>query len=190
MSFVLCAANLTCSKHRRVPQPGESDGTVIAKIDDSPVTAGDLMRAGFGAGQVGRPGDRSQEGQRRLLDSFIRFEVMAREAKDKGYDQDPEVIRAMKQQMINQLVKTALDAKVADPSEASIQQYHAEHTQEFGQRPLSEVRQQIQQRLASMERARKMDEWTAQTMAKHKVQIFEDKLKDIDLPAGPEPVRR
>ena len=62
----------------------------------------------------------SLEQKKEFLDSLVRFEVLAKEAYRRGLDKDPEVVRTMKQVMIQKLMRDEFDAKVtADDDHAT-----------------------------------------------------------------------
>jgi peptidyl-prolyl cis-trans isomerase C len=288
-TLVVCCGVLLggCSKHH-VENPSTPAGNraVVAEIDGEPVTAAELVSDIANRSPYYRLQFRSADGQKQLLDTLIGFEVMAKEARDRGYDRDPEVVRTMKQQMINKLVQNESQSTTDEVPDAEIQQYYASHGKEFlrpervrvsqifigdgtrariaaqaalalrssdeqgfralvarfsedpvstarggdigafdrearnlprtvieasfkmstvgevsgpietekgsyilrltertpaSTKPLSEVRDQIQGRLASERRATRIDEWSAKLRSTHKVRLFEDKLKDVDL---------
>jgi peptidyl-prolyl cis-trans isomerase C len=54
----------------------------------------------------------SLEQKKEFLDSLIRFEILAKEAYRRGLDKDPEVVRTMKQVMIQKLMREEFDTKV------------------------------------------------------------------------------
>ena len=58
----------------------------------------------------------SLEQKKDFLDSLIRFEVLAKEALPPRLDKDPEVVRTMKQVMIQKLMRDEFDAKVTADS--------------------------------------------------------------------------
>ncbi len=51
----------------------------------------------------------SNEQKREFLDNLIRFEILAMQAKDEGFDKDPAVILSMKQLMVQKLMKNRLE---------------------------------------------------------------------------------
>jgi peptidyl-prolyl cis-trans isomerase C len=106
---------------------------VVATIDGQPITAWDLVSDVANRSPYYRLQFRSPEGQKALLDTLIRFEVMAKEAKDHGYDKDPDVVRTHKQQMINKLVQNESHSATDQASEAALQQYYANHPADFVQ---------------------------------------------------------
>ncbi len=58
----------------------------------------------------------SLEQKREFLDGMIKFEVLAKEAQKRGFDKDPEVVLAMKQIMIQKLMKDQFDRTVTPDS--------------------------------------------------------------------------
>lgn len=75
----------------------------------------------------------SLERKKEFLDNLIRFEVLAKEAKRRGLDQDPEVVRTMKQVMIQKLMKVEFDTRVKpeDVTEDEMRKFYEEHRDEY-----------------------------------------------------------
>jgi parvulin-like peptidyl-prolyl isomerase len=80
-----------------------------------------------------RPRYANREKLKSLLDETVRFETLAEEARRRGYDKDPDVVRAMKQQMIAKLMQREFEAKHGPEqiSDADIARYYSEHSAEF-----------------------------------------------------------
>src|SRR5262245_14274694 len=84
------------------PKPHKTGGTgstqqtgeqaaVVARVDDRPITAGDVQdrinkQTPFARARYG-----TLEKKKEILDGIIRIEVMAAEAERRGYDKDPDV---------------------------------------------------------------------------------------------------
>lgn len=105
----------------------------VAHVDDTVITVGDLQdrinkQGGFARGRF-----TSIEKRKELLDSLIKIEVIAKEAERRGYDQDPEVIRVRKQQMISRFLQRDFESKlrVEDVPDADVAKYYSEHPEEF-----------------------------------------------------------
>ena len=100
------------------------------------VTAGQLEEVWHGTLRVRAPGNSVEEHKRRLLDELIRTEAAVQEARRRGYDRDPQIVRAGKQQLVAKLMREEIDAKVTAQAipEADIERYYREHPLEF-QRP-------------------------------------------------------
>ena len=95
-------------------QTSEELKTPIAKVDDVTITLGEFQDRINRQSPYVRQRYTSLEQKKEFLDSLIRFEVLAKEAERRGFDKDPEVIRTMKQVMIQKLMRDEFDAKV-DP---------------------------------------------------------------------------
>lgn len=98
------------------PQSSEELGTPLAKIDDVVITLGEFQERVNRQSPYIRARYTSLEQKREFLDSLVRFEVLAKEAYRRGMDKDPEVIRTMKQVMIQKLMRDEFDAKVTADS--------------------------------------------------------------------------
>jgi peptidyl-prolyl cis-trans isomerase C len=84
----------------------------LAKIDDVTITLGELQERINRQSPYIRARYTSLEQKKEFLDSLIRFEVLAKEALRRGLDKDPEVVRTMKQVMIQKLMRDELDLKI------------------------------------------------------------------------------
>src|SRR5262245_18046115 len=81
-------------------QTPEELKTVVASVDDVSITVADLQDRINKQSPYVRARYTSMEQKKDFLDNLVRFEVLAKEAKTRGYDGDPEVVRTMKQVMI------------------------------------------------------------------------------------------
>jgi peptidyl-prolyl cis-trans isomerase C len=108
------------------PQSAEELSAPLAKIDDVVITLGQFQEQINRQSPYIRARYTSLEQKKEFLDSLIRFEVLAKEALRRGLDRDPEVVRTMKQVMIQKLMKDEFDAKItADSvSEAEMKAYY------------------------------------------------------------------
>ena len=115
------------------PQSAEELKAPLAKIDDVTITLGELQ------GQINRQSPyvraryTSLEQKKEFLDSLIRFEVLAKEAARRGLDKDPEVVRTMKQVMIQKLMRDEFDAKITADSvaDAEMKAYYDANLAEY-----------------------------------------------------------
>jgi peptidyl-prolyl cis-trans isomerase C len=94
------------------PQSAEELKAVLAKIDDVTITLGEFQERINRQSPYIRARYTSLEQKKEFLDSLIRFEVLAKEAYRRGIDKDPEVVRTMKQVMIQKLMRDEFDSKV------------------------------------------------------------------------------
>jgi peptidyl-prolyl cis-trans isomerase C len=98
------------------PQSAEELGTPLAKIDDVTITLGEFQERINRQSPYIRARYTSLEQKKEFLDSLVRFEVLAKEAYRRGLDKDPEVVRTMKQVMIQKLMRDQFDATVTADS--------------------------------------------------------------------------
>jgi peptidyl-prolyl cis-trans isomerase C len=107
-------------------QSSEELRTPLARIDEVTITLGEFQDRINRQSPSVRQRYTSPEQKREFLDSLIRFEILAKEAQKRGLDRDPEVIRTMKQVMIQKLMREELDAKITAESvpEAEIRAYY------------------------------------------------------------------
>jgi peptidyl-prolyl cis-trans isomerase C len=93
-------------------QSQEELNTVLARVDDVVITLGEFQNQLNRQSPYIRARYASLEEKKSFLDSMIRFEVLAKEALRRGFDKDPEVVRTMKQVMIQKLMKDEFEQKV------------------------------------------------------------------------------
>jgi peptidyl-prolyl cis-trans isomerase C len=108
-------------------------GKVLARIDDHLITVDDVEKQIQRQPAYARARYASADLRKEMLDNLVRFEVMAREAEKRGYDKDPDVLRSLKQQMVNQMVQREFEAKLKpdDVPEAEARKYYEAHPVEF-----------------------------------------------------------
>ncbi|HJZ87597.1 MAG TPA: peptidyl-prolyl cis-trans isomerase [Polyangia bacterium] len=105
----------------------------VAKIDDLTITVGEFQDRLNQQSPYIRARYTSLERKKEFLDNMVRFEVLAKEAQSKGYDKDPEVIRTMKQVMIQKLMKDEFDnrVKLEDIRDDECLKFYKEHNDEY-----------------------------------------------------------
>lgn len=115
------------------PQSAEELKTPLAKIDDVTITLGEFQERINRQSPYIRARYTSLEQKKEFLDSLVRFEVLAKEAYRRGYDKDPEVVRTMKQVMIQKLMRDEFDAKVTanDVADAEMLAYYNANIAEY-----------------------------------------------------------
>jgi hypothetical protein len=108
------------------PQSAEEMKAPLAKIDDVTITLGEFEERINRQSPYTRARYTSLEQKKEFLDSLVRFEILAKEAYKRGLDKDPEVVRTMKQVMIQKLIRDEFDAKVTADSvkDADMQAYY------------------------------------------------------------------
>ncbi len=125
-----------CKKKSKGKATGADPSQVVAKVDDAVITVGDVQERINKQSPFVRARYTTNEKKKEFVDSLIRFEVMANEAKRRGYDEDPEVLRVMKQQMISKFLQKDFESKlkVEDVPDADVEKYYKEHPAEFNQK--------------------------------------------------------
>jgi peptidyl-prolyl cis-trans isomerase C len=115
------------------PQSNEELRTPLAKIDDVTITIGEFQDRINRQSPYIRARYTSLEQKKEFLESLVRFEVLAKEAMRRGLDKDPEVVRTMKQVMIQKLMRDEFDSKVtADTvTDAEIKAYYDANLSEY-----------------------------------------------------------
>jgi peptidyl-prolyl cis-trans isomerase C len=128
---------------RKAPAPSHTAGApgqsaaeldaVLARVDDVTITVGEFQERLNRQSPYIRARYTSLEQKREFLDSLIRFEVLAKEALRRGFDKDPEVVRTMKQVMIQKLMKDEFETKIGPDSvpEADMKAYYDQNVAEY-----------------------------------------------------------
>ena len=114
-------------------QPAGDLGAVLATVDHVEITVGELQERLNRMSPYIRARYTSLEQKKEFLDSLIRFEVLAKEAEQRGFGKDPEVVRTMKQVMIQKLMRDEFEVKLTPDSitDADIKAYYDGHLDEF-----------------------------------------------------------
>lgn len=108
-------------------------GEVLAKVDDMVITVGEFTDRINKQSPYIRARYTSIERKKEFLQNLIRFEVLAKEAQKRGFDKDAEVVRTMKQVMIQKLTKDIIDnsVKLTDISDDELKKFYDEHIDEY-----------------------------------------------------------
>ncbi len=115
-------------------QSAEELKTILAKIDDTAITLAEFQERINRQSPYIRARYTSLEQKKEFLDSLVRFEVLAKEAYRRGLDKDPEVVRTMKQVMIQKLMRDEFDTKVTADSavtDAEMKTYYDANVAEY-----------------------------------------------------------
>jgi peptidyl-prolyl cis-trans isomerase C len=127
----LHAACKNGKSHASKQSAGDLEET-LAKIDDVTITVGDFQDRINKQSPYVRARYTSLERKKEFLDNLVRFEVLAKEAERRGLQKDPEVVRTMKQVMIQKLLSAEFDKmKVDDIADAECKSYYDSHPEEF-----------------------------------------------------------
>jgi peptidyl-prolyl cis-trans isomerase C len=101
-------------------QSAEELKTVLAKIDDVQITLAEFQERINRQSPYIRARYTSLEQKKEFLDSLVRFEVLAKEAYRRGLDKDPEVVRTMKQVMIQKLIRDQFDSNAKQNADSLV----------------------------------------------------------------------
>jgi peptidyl-prolyl cis-trans isomerase C len=115
------------------PQSPQELEAPLARVDDVVITIGEFQERINRQSPYIRARYTSMEQKREFLDTLVRFEILAKEAARRGFDKDPEVVRTMKQVMIQKLMKDEFETKAqpSDVSEEEMQAFYKEHGDEY-----------------------------------------------------------
>ena len=101
-------------------QPAVAPGTVVVRVGDDVVTAASIEARLGEAGQTGEPARRKQD----ILDSMVRTDLLAQEARRRGLENTPSVQAAIRRALADELVRTVSEAAThSDPTDSEIQAY-------------------------------------------------------------------
>jgi peptidyl-prolyl cis-trans isomerase C len=105
----------------------------VAVIDGVTITVGELQDRLNKQSPYVRARYTSLEQKKEFLDNMVRFEVLAKESLARGYDKDPEVVRTLKQVMIQKLMREEFETKLKpeDVPDAEMKKFYEEHTTEY-----------------------------------------------------------
>jgi peptidyl-prolyl cis-trans isomerase C len=119
-------------KGAKAAQNKEDLEQTLAKIDDVVITVGEFQDRINKQSPYVRARYTSVERKKEFLDNLVRFEVLAKEAQKRGLDKDSEVVRTMKQVMIQKLLKDEFDKMtLKDIADADCKKYYDAHPEEF-----------------------------------------------------------
>jgi len=106
---------------------------VVAEVGDHEITVGELADRIVAQSPYLRARYASPERRKELLNELIDFHLLAGEARRRGYDQLPEVVRARKQRMIEAFVASYLDDRRDElvVTDAEIRAYYEAHPKEW-----------------------------------------------------------
>ena len=114
-------------------QPEADLSSVVATIDGRPITVAELQDRLNKQSPYVRARYTSLEQKKEFLDNYVRFESMAAEAQKRGYDKDAEVVRTMKQVMIQRFVREEFENrfKPDDIADEDAKKSYDEHVADY-----------------------------------------------------------
>lgn len=111
-------------------KPGQE---VLAEIGDVKITVQEFQDTINSYTPYLRSKYNTPEMKKKKLEEMVRFELLAMEAKKKGYDKDPMVQRALRQSLIRELLQVEVEDKIKleDISEEEMKKYYEEHPEKY-----------------------------------------------------------
>jgi peptidyl-prolyl cis-trans isomerase C len=105
----------------------------LATVDDVVITVQEFQEQLDRQSPHVRARYAAKEEKKNFLDTLVSFEVLAKEAQRRGLDKDPEVVRTMKQVMIQKLIKDEFANKITPESitEEELRAFYDQHLAEF-----------------------------------------------------------
>lgn len=106
---------------------------VLARIGNRVITAGDFAQRLAEQSPYLQSHYRSPERKRDLLNNMVRFELLALEAEKRGYNREPDIARAERRMMIEEMLKELIDSKLRLESikDEEVQAYYRTHAAEY-----------------------------------------------------------
>jgi peptidyl-prolyl cis-trans isomerase C len=120
-------------RHGHTAQSEQDLDAPLAKIDDVVITVREFQEQINRQSPYVRARYAAMDRKREFLENLVRFEVLAKEAQARGYNQNPDVVRTMKQVMIQKLMKAEFEnlIKPEQITEAEMRSYYDSHQAEF-----------------------------------------------------------
>jgi peptidyl-prolyl cis-trans isomerase C len=117
------------------PQTPGAPHVVLAQVDDIVITDADLKEvlARYASQPFVLARYSSIEKKKELLDSLVRYDVLAIEARKRGYERDPEVMRVAKDKMVKLFTQQEILDKVkpSDVPDADVEKYYKDHATDY-----------------------------------------------------------
>jgi len=108
---------------------------VLAQVDDIVITEADLkdLLARYANQPFVLARYSSIEKKKELLDSLIRYDVLAIEARKRGYERDPEVQRVAKDKMVKLFAQQEIldKVKASDVAAADVEKFYKDHATDY-----------------------------------------------------------
>lgn len=117
------------------PKGAVGPQTVLARVGDTTITTADMkdVLARYANQPFVLARYSSLEKKKELLDSLIRYQVLAIEARKRGYERDPEVQRAAKDKMVRLFSQQEINdrVKLTDVPESELRKLFQEHGTDY-----------------------------------------------------------
>lgn len=106
---------------------------IVAKIGEKNITLGEVEDSILEKPAYVQMRYNSPERRKEFLKAMVEFEILAMEAKREGYESHPDVIQALKDEMVKIYTHDVIDnlVKISDIKDEDIKKYYEEHYSEF-----------------------------------------------------------
>jgi peptidyl-prolyl cis-trans isomerase C len=113
--------------------PEKDAKLMLAQVGEVTISVGHLAERINRMSRYVRGRYQSLDKKRTLLDSMIEFEVLAKEAARRGFDKHPDVVRMLRQVMIQRLRQRVVEEKVKpeDIKDEDIKAYYEKHRKQY-----------------------------------------------------------
>lgn len=121
------------SADRRASQATRGDQEPVAIVNGEVVTLDEFQRRIEQLAPFARARLSSLDKRKDFLDSVVQFEVLADEAEERGYGDDPAVIQAMKDVMVRRMIQEEVRKRVSmsDITSEQVEDYYREHRSDY-----------------------------------------------------------
>lgn len=122
-------------KNKNTTKNTVDNSAVLAQIGSQKITAQQLTEKINEQSPYVRAKFNNDDEKKKLLDNLVRFEVLAAEAKKRGYDNDPDVQRLIKQMLVEKITRDIADELVHsnEISDDELRKYYESHMDEYAQ---------------------------------------------------------
>ncbi len=133
MNVIGLGAVLVLAWACKKPEEQKPGQEVLAEIGDVKITVQEFQDTINSYTPYLRSKYNTPEMKKKKLEEMVRFELLAMEAKKKGYDKDPMVQRALRQSLIRELLQAEVEDKIKleDISEEEMKKYYEEHPEKY-----------------------------------------------------------
>ncbi len=133
--MMLAFAPSGCGKPPAQDQ-GKDEDVVLAKVGEVTITVADFEETINAYSPYLRQKYNSPEMRKQKLDEMVEFELLALEAKSLGYDKDPGIQEAVKQQLVRELQEEILEGiKLEDITDEEARAYYDAHPDKYHKPP-------------------------------------------------------
>jgi parvulin-like peptidyl-prolyl isomerase len=122
---------LGCNKPTKKEQPGGEDA-VLAQVGEVTITVKDFQDTINSYSPYLRQKYNSPDMRKKKLEEMVEFELLALEAKNLGYADDPTIQEAVKQQLVRELQEQIFEnIKLEDITEEEAKAYYDSHPEKY-----------------------------------------------------------